>query len=405
MQHESGVRRTDAERPVRLLALGVLVALIGAVTAACAAGGGTPPAGLSCAWQYKTTKDTLNVAYPDSGATYWSMTYNLIVGDQIILDGTFPEARYISFITYNLGGSVIDNITDSAITPNAGSDNPFADAGATPGGSYRVEVRNDIAAGSPDNLLATGGIAGTVIYRTYVSDISGDPTGGVGLPSVSVRRADGSIVPLANCVNPGGDASLVDLINAFGPATDVPALHPPVFKRPATVAGLYANPDNGYVAAVSAHQAGNVVVIRGKAPTTPDTVAGDSPAQAGNDMRYWSMCTNEYRKPYPVTDCAYDSQVPLDANGYYTIVASTPADRPATATTANGVTWLDWGSMAQDMLLIMRNMLPAAGFSQHVFNVAPGQAATTAMGPYAPLTAECPSATFDLGGAGACGLA
>ena len=393
------------ERPVRTASLVAVAALVAMTTVACVAGGGSPPAGLSCAWPNKTTKETLNVAYPDSGATYWSMGYNLLAGDQIMIDGTYPDARYMSFITYNLAGNVVDSITDSAIDPDAGSQNPFSDASATPGGSYHLEVINGVGAGTPDDVLATGGFTGTVIYRSYVSSLPGDPTGGVGLPNVSVRRTDGSVVPIGTCTTPTADASVVDLINLFGPATDLPAQHPPEFKRPATVAGLFANPDNGYIAAVSAHQNGRVLVMKGRAPVVPDTSAGQSPALGGTDMRYWSMCTNEYRKPYPVTDCAYDSQVPLDANGEYTIVTSMPADRPTNATSANGVTWLDWGSTAQDMVLIMRNMLPSPTFHQSVFDVAPGQPASSAMGPYAPVTAECDTATYEAGGAAACGLA
>jgi hypothetical protein len=121
-------------------------------------------------------------------------------------------------------------------------------------------------------------------------------------------------------------------------------------------------------------------------------------------MRYWSMCTNEYRKPYPVTDCTHDTQVPLDDDGWYTIVASTAADRPANATIDQGVAWLEWGSTTHDMLLILRNMLPAATFDHDVFEVAPGQPASSAMGDYTPLTATCDRATFEAGGAAACGL-
>jgi hypothetical protein len=350
------------------------------------------------------TRDTLNVAYPDTGATYWSMSYNLIAGDRIELEGTFPDARYISFVTYGLTGSAVDHLTDRDIQADVGSSNPFADPGAPDGGSYALTLSASAGPGAPGNVLAAGGVTGSVVYRTYVPDDSGDPTGGVGLPTVKVRRADGSVVTIPECADPGGDPTLVSLINAFGPATDVAPLDPPLFKRPAAVAGLYANPDNGYVAAVAEHQPGEVVVVRAKAPTVPDTVAGASPATPGRDMRYWSMCTNEYRKPYPVTDCTHDTRVPLDGDGWYTIVASTAADRPSNATTADGVAWLDWGSTTFDMVLILRNMLPDAGFTEDVFDVAPGQPASSAMGEHAPLTATCDRATFEAGGATACGL-
>jgi hypothetical protein len=35
--------------------------------------------------------------------------------------------------------------------------------------------------------------------------------------------------------------------------------------------------------------------------------------------------------------------VPLDDQGFYTIVVSRPEDRPKNATTENGDAWIDWG--------------------------------------------------------------
>ncbi len=376
------------------------VAVLASVLAACTTIAPATRAGIGCVWPYKTDKDTLNVAYPDEGATYWTTTYNLLAGEQLRVEGEFPEARYISLATYTVAGSVVDSVTDRDLMVTAG-DNPFADPAAT-GGSYELTVSAGVGPGSGSSLASS--TAGALIYRTYVADDAADVKGGVGLPTVTVVRTDGSELTLPECPSPGANSSLIDLINAFGPPVDRPAEDPPVFKQPLSVAGLYANPDNGYVAAVAEHSAGEVVVVRGKAPSTPDNEAGDSPAELGNQLRYWSICTNEYRKPYPMTDCAYDAQIPLDANDEYTIVASTAADRPSNATLGDGVLWLDWGSTNQDMLLILRHMLPDPGFTQSVFSVPAGDAASTTMGDFAPVSVTCPTATFESGGAAACGL-
>jgi hypothetical protein len=45
-----------------------------------------------------------------------------------------------------------------------------------------------------------------------------------------------------------------------------------------------------------------------------------------------------------------DSDIPTDESGYYTIVVSSKDDRPANATKANGVTWLDWGTYLDGQL-------------------------------------------------------
>ena len=383
----------------RATAVALAVSALGAVLASCTTAALPTTAGIGCAWANRADPDTLNVAYPDSGATYWTTTYNLLAGEKLRVSGQFPEARYISLATYSVSGSVIDSVTDEDMVVTSGA-NPFADPAAVSGG-YEVTVQAGVAPGSNTRLASN--TVGTLIYRAYVPDDPADPAGGVGLPRITVVRTDGTEVLLPTCPAPGANTDLVNVVNAFGPATDVAPKNPPVFARPTDVAGLYANPDNGYVAAVAEHAPGEVVVVQGSAPITPDTEGGASPAEAGQQLRYWSLCTNEYRKPYPVTDCAYDSQVPLDA-GTYTVVVSTAADRPANTTPADGVLWLDWGSTAQNMLLILRHMLPAPGFTENVFAVAPGADASTAMGVYAPVAATCTTAEFESGGPAACGL-
>jgi hypothetical protein len=82
-------------------------------------------------------------------------------------------------------------------------------------------------------------------------------------------------------------------------------------------------------------------------------------------------------------DCVRDDHVPLDSQGDYTIVVSTAANRPANATAACGVAWLPAGPLPQTVL-ILRNMLPAPGFSAAVQHAAPGTERAT-MGPYYPV--------------------
>ncbi|MER6314797.1 hypothetical protein ABT237_13635 [Streptomyces sp. NPDC001581] len=122
------------------------------------------------------------------------------------------------------------------------------------------------------------------------------------------------------------------------------------------------------------------------------------------------MCNNIYAKPYPVAACAADYQTTLDSAGRYTYVVSTPADRPGNATTANDVTWLAWGTNligrpAPRDLLLMRNMLPAPGFTHAVQNVPPDGNPDTArdvMGAYYPEAVYCSTTLFEVGGADAC---
>ena len=367
-----------------------------------------PAAGITCAWGTKGGRSSANVAYPDATATYFGTSYTLSSGQKLVLSGTYALARYTSLHTYSASGNAVDHLADSAIVPDAGSDNPSTNAAASSDPAHRkwtVTISPDAPAldgAGGTNTMGTSAV-GTVLLRVYVPNDAFDDTGSVGLPSMKVVDSSGATTAtFSTCASQAADPNVTNLINLFGPATDLPPTVPLEFKRPATVAGLYANRDNTYISAIVAHEVGKVVVVRGKAPTTPDTRAGESMATP-SQLRYWSFCTNEYVKPYPVSACVVDHDAPVDASGYYTIVTSTAADRPANATLANGIAWVDWGSTSVNMLMLMRHMLPAASFAEAAQNVAPGQSASAVMGEYTPVAVICDVATFESGGAAACG--
>lgn len=385
-----------------------------------------------CAWPTRADRSVDNIAYPDTGATYWGLGYRLAEGETLELAGTFPDARYASFITYRPTGGAVDTLTDRDIAPDEGSTNPFAggsiDAGdgdADPH-AYTVTVRPDLAGDATGNdlgadtaedgpapdpvpltdevealvrrdQLGSGGAdatVGTILYRLYLPTDDDDPTGGAGLPEVTVVAADGTRTPIPPCPEPTTSAAGKAMVEHFGPTTDRPAPEVPVFIRPdGAQARLYPNPDNVYVATIVAHEPGRIAVIRGTAPTFPDTRTGS--VGQGEQVRYWSLCTNEYRKPYPVTTCAADEDVALADDGTFTFVVSTPEDRPANATAENDVTWLDWGSTEVDGLLLLRHMLASPDFSESAINLEPGQLARDVMGPYTPVGAYCTTEQFE----------
>ncbi len=390
---------------------------------------------VACAWPTRADKATLNIAYPDTSSTYWATNYVLAPGERLELRGHFPNARYMSFITYGAAGGAIDVLTDRQIVADRGSRNPFRVRAET-GGSYTVVLRNDathaanslrvapaatvrepgsstsvassttnpaapvsLGSGSPG---APGVVGGTVIYRVYLSNVPGDLTGGGGLAEIRDVHADGSSTIVAPCPHPGPNPSAIGLVSANGPATDTPAPAQPTFIRPQkSSTNLYPDPDNVYLATIVHYQPGQIVVVRAKAPTFPNTKRG-ARVTGAEQVRYWSLCSDAYRKPYPVSFCVADQDVALDRTGRYTIVVSTPADRPPNATAQNGVTWLDWGDTTVDNLLLMRNMLAAPTFRESAINVLVGSLASSSMGPYAPKGAYCSTAAFARRGIAGC---
>jgi len=426
-----------ARYPRALAPLLVLVIALGAGCGGDEGGGGASPSSASspapgdaavCAWATRADEETQNVAYPDTAATYWGLSYALAAGEELELTGTYPDARYASFITYGPAGGAIDVLTDRDIVPDADGTNPFT--GGSDDGTYTVRLTGDepqTAAGSAPNVLAarrgevapeaSGGapaptlppgqdppvpedllgsgagtddaVGGTVLYRVYLAADEDDPAGGA-LPEVAVVDADGGRTPIPTCAEPAANPRALELAEANGPPTDREAPSQPIFIRPQTgTANLFPNPDNVYIATIAFHRPGVVAVVTGRAPTFG----------ADGQVRYWSLCTNEYRKPYPVSHCVADEDVVLDDEGRFTFVVSTPEDRPATATAEAGVTWLDWGSTEVDDLLLLRHMLPDPCFPESAVNAEPGALARDSMGAYAPEGRYCTVADFEAVGA------
>jgi hypothetical protein len=101
---------------------------------------------------------------------------------------------------------------------------------------------------------------------------------------------------------------------------------------------------------------GMVAVLTGKMPTFPGTRQGQA-VMAGGQIRYWSVCgiDDDALSPMPATTihAISDDEAVLDADRNYIIAYSRPGDRPANATAANGVSWVDWGTQSS-MGLLMR---------------------------------------------------
>src|SRR5262249_34546169 len=76
-----------------------------------------------CAWPLQTGgSGRVNVAYPDTNSTYWTMPYSSALWRKMVLHGTFPQIptiRYMSVTTYDQNGDTVDNLYDVQIQPDA----------------------------------------------------------------------------------------------------------------------------------------------------------------------------------------------------------------------------------------------------------------------------------------------
>ena len=51
------------------------------------------------AWPIVTDAQKVNVAYPDTDATYWTMPYTVEPGTRLVVHATFPTAPFMSITT------------------------------------------------------------------------------------------------------------------------------------------------------------------------------------------------------------------------------------------------------------------------------------------------------------------
>jgi hypothetical protein len=427
-----------------------------------------------CFWGSVINTTTTNVAFPNGTITnYWYDKFTLPAGAKVVFHGRYPAARYMSLNSYysspSLGtGLASDAIHDSQIAPDAGSANPFLPGakrvGNGGGGSWTLTVSGDQPPADPAQRDPNTLYAGTLpagqaqpvelLYRIYVADKNSDLAGDGGLPQPTVVLADGTqLTGQAACdavsVDTAPPAAATLPLNQYlalthlpGAGPQSPAVNPGQWYRPVNqchftdpffqAAGLpvqncpntpaltqYPTKDNAYISAYVDRSFGpaagghNVVVMTGKMPTTPATFSGSPFLTGGTQMRYWGVCTNESLVTTKATvndGCTYEEQVPLDANRDYTIVISTPEDRPANATERCGVKWINWGdgdgapapyTRPTAGLLLIRNLLPDPSFTQAAQNIpAPGLPSDVAntMGPYMPALQYQSPAQFEANG-------
>jgi hypothetical protein len=407
---------------------GVAGVIAGVVLLAAPAGASAQGVDTTC--QFALTRldaTTTNALAVDTNAVYWGGTYAALPGTRIRIEGQYPYARYISWNVYDSAARPIDALSDVQLAPDPGSSNPFR-AGADRTVTQRsytafIEVGPRPAQPAPNTLYTGDSSGGTFLYRLYVPDAGRDQKGGVPLPRVTLESADGGGAPLTaeQCreLQAPYAQPLNDLITGLpGPPdpTDdgqgYPGRNPPSWRlfqnlcssavdvlldnesgeaflddgeaRCGNGPGFLSNRDIAYVYSPTSRGFGELLVLRGRAPTFADTRSGPAVMPSGQQLRYWSFCQYE-PATQRVIDCRSDDRVMVGPDGGYTIVVSTAEDRPASARAECGVTWLAWGPQTQG-LLIYRHMLPDPSFAQAIQNVPQPGAEAVTMGDYYPNT-------------------
>lgn len=350
-----------------------------------------------CFWQFPR-----DLPLAETNVGYWRGEFRLMPGEHIELAGTFPHARQMGFNIHRASdNAVLAGMPDAAIEPLKGASNPFR-AGANRSvrkRAYSIVIGNE---GHGLNRLKIGEIPGTgfsgrILYRIYLADRA-KPGGGVPLPRLVLVQRDGSRTPLGGtCPDP----ARVDTAQPVGPTRIPPApgnFTDPLDWRtsgiPKNVASgdVMVNRDNAYAYAMTDFRKGEVLVLRGKAPSHPKTLHGNRRMGQG-EVRYWSICT--YRHPSDRTaHCIADEKIPVDRRGWYTLAVSPAMRRPANARPECGVAWLNAATETEGLALL-RHVAPDPAFQFSPSGGEAGASAAPVMGDYLPVGSYMSRTAFE----------
>jgi len=405
------------------------------------------PLGLGCAWQITSDPNLVNIAYPDEFAQYWVSLLPNVPQTRLRIDGRYGQMRYLSFNAYDSFLRPITSIADISIEPNNGLGNPFLDERAAAGGTYTLYVefteKPDVPAkntlytgasqtnqGSVPNPLGFG-----LMYRSYVPKEGLDFDGGVGLPHLtyenlvtgedifvfpdcdvtSIPRLGGvlpdlpinelllrlsfldpllAIANLPAAVNPPKTHVFYDMpetyIEHVAANLGIARESIPISQTPLSgTGGFLSNQDNAYTTTIFSRNLGNVAIMRAKAPTWRGKAGVPFNSE---QVRYYSICSNEFLSQRFV-GCLHDDRIPLDDEGFFTVMISDDFNRPAWVSADKQIGWLPWGPYP-DTLIYFRHMLPNNSFKEAIHNVPQGTPAEAVMGDFFPVGAYCSQLTL-----------
>lgn len=369
-------------------------------------GGGTSTADLvyGCNWLFKSDYHNVNFAFPETNAVYWvaAIPESWPSGDTIQISSTSATARYFSFQVYGENGAGESSDNDADIF---GQSSAPADL-VTPGQSYTVSIVSSATATASGTTLVSDPTRTStrhpthhwLLYRLYLPTNGADSQ--ADLPVLTYVKRDGTRIPLAqtpdqascNTILNNIDAELSGLASSSsggssssgsGGTTLKPAVKPPSMHAFVSSIGTFQNLDVDYMYEESNSTLGDMLILRGKAPTP--AVGGGTP-----QVRYWSICSDGYHKPYPVVQCLDDQQALIDSGGYYNVIIA--VNTPPSGYNGS-FNYLPWGN-DEFGEPIYRQLLADAGFSQSIKANKLSPAPSLTMGAYYPQSTYCSNSVF-----------
>lgn len=335
-------------------------------------------------------------------------------GGRVEFHGQYPQARYFAFHPNDMDLNNLDTLRDLEIIPDAGYRNPYADVDAPAGGQYYTATL-DFSPTPRERRVNTsyvgerkvGGENSFVLnlLRLYhVNAGNGPGSGAVPLPAVKIYDADDELTlsfPECDLFAKGADVVRSERRFPALPVLDHRATREPRWNTSSNFeasSDTLANADVQYLSTYYSVRFGELLVIRGKYLSAPDTRAGESPASA-HQVRLYNMCTYNFWNG-SANHCLLDNQLRRDGEGFYTLVISSEQDRPGNLE-EKSANWLDWGPYLDGQISI-RYVYRENPFVKAIAAGVNGDPISAELVDYVPVAVHCDTEVFERGGWPAC---
>ncbi|MBI4404547.1 MAG: hypothetical protein HY537_10320 [Deltaproteobacteria bacterium] len=260
----------------------------------------------------------------DSFAGYGLMGYQNKEGLGWVFKGKFPRGRFMSIETYTTTHKHRYDVQfDYQIEPDNGSENPFREGVFmdTPERSFTVTLVPAEGKSTIPNIIHISPTekVHAIYYRIYAPS-DGELLTESDLPAVYAY--DHRTGEPTNCPNP---ANVVFAPNFPQVLANVAAWVTDFEFKETTVNNGQNSAIPYYVWAINKVKHGEVTIIRFKAPTFLNNQSGIGPFQKTGEVRYWSLCTQNFVKSLTL-NCIPDYLAKVDPDGYANVVIGKGAD-------------------------------------------------------------------------------
>ena len=328
------------------------------------------------------------------------------------LKGQYPRSRYFAYHPNDQDLNNLATLCDVDLDPDPGSVNPFREV-PKPGSrnTYTAKLVFDLPPAEPERNASYVGAKKDGIHpnfavmnllRLYATDLGDHPnSGGAPLPAVTLYAADGSRQKHFSECEPyveGEEPPRTSLLFPSLPIADPRPKATPGWSTSSNFeapSDTLANADVQYLATHFSRRFGDLFVVRGKFATTPNSRSGEPVSAEGKDARLWTLCIYNFWSG-AASDCMLDHEASVDANGFYTIVVSEEANRPANLA-EQSASWLDWGPFL-DGQLTYRMVYRDDPLVRRVAFALNGGKVDAATVPYVPVAVPCTKERFEKAG-------